>query len=180
MHVRDSDVTTMDKAPPMDGCVPSRAVVNPPVDAEHCIRTKRRPADVVTSVAPLHPCRCPIVPGNPYPTVEVVVVPAPVVEHCPTPRLVAHPIPAVDCPAPASNGVWAPAHCYTDGPPSVYPCTDGDPFTVRAQAVIEHCKRHSRRLMRTRMSSSILKGCCCKHGNTRKKYKRSSHGILTS
>src|SRR6185369_11017069 len=64
------------------------AAIEHGVVAPHDFRRHGRPTDVAAAVAPLHPCRAPLVARHPHPAILDGIDPATVVIRSPTPRLV--------------------------------------------------------------------------------------------
>ena len=100
--------------------------------------THRCPSVITASTSPCYPCRCPFVTGNPCPSVIVVIVPASVVERCPSPGKARYPSVSVIGHHPvAVSGIWMKVSTHI-GDPDAAVIAVVDPSSVRPQLVVEH------------------------------------------
>jgi len=129
---RQEQITRRDEGPV------HRTVV---VVVDDVVRRQRRPADRLVAVAPVHPGRRPLVPGNPEPAELRAARPAAVVERDPAPVffiLLRDPVPApivrID---PVADGVGTPAGRPLEGHPHFAPARVGLPHAVGLEREME-------------------------------------------
>lgn len=103
----------------------------------------RCPSIVAAATSPGHPCRCPFVTGNPGPPVIVVVIPSPVMERCPSPRVVRYPGVTIVGHHPVAVGRVRMKVSSDIGNPHPAISAVVDPPAVRPQLIVENIERNA-------------------------------------
>ena len=49
---------------------------------------QRSPTIIAAALAPAHPCWCPFIAGDPFPAVIIIIMPAAIMESCPSPGVI--------------------------------------------------------------------------------------------
>lgn len=101
------------------------------------------PSVVSTATSPGYPGRSPFIAGNPCPSVVVVIIPSPIMEGCPAPRVIRYPGIAVIGHYPisvSSVGMKVPTDVWNPNPAI---SAIVDPSAVRPQFIVENIERNA-------------------------------------
>jgi hypothetical protein len=101
------------------------------------------PSVVTTTTSPAHPGRCPFITGNPCPSVVIVVIPSPIMERCPAPRVFRNPSVAVIGHHPISVGCVGMKISSNIRNPNPAISAIVDPSAVGPQFIIENIERNA-------------------------------------